>query len=76
MKPTHLDGCASDDEVDLEDDLPYGADIEVNGPMVNFMLEHGDEDLDDLDWLPPRERAKLEQRITKGMISPTSERRS
>jgi hypothetical protein len=55
MKPSHLDGCMSDDEVDLEDDLPYGADIEVNGPMIDFMLEHGNEDLDDLNWLPSGE---------------------
>jgi hypothetical protein len=34
MKPSHLDGCASDDEVNLEDDLPYGADIKVNSPIV------------------------------------------
>jgi hypothetical protein len=75
MKPSRQDGHASDDELDLEDDLPYGADIEVNGTMVDLMCELGDNDPRDVDWLPPKERQKLEQRV-KGMISPISGHRS
>ena len=75
MKPSHRDGYVSDGEVDLKDDLPYGAAMEVNGTMVDLMCELDDEDRRDLDWLPPKERQKLEQRL-KGMISPALEHRS
>ena len=44
-------------------DLPYGASIEVNIAMIDLMCELGDDDPCDLDWLPPSERKKLEQRI-------------
>jgi len=61
----------SEDEVDLEDDLPYGAATEVNNAMVDLIWELGDEDPRDDDWLPPKMR-----RPAKGMISSTSEPRS
>jgi len=69
MKPARRDRYASDGEVELEGDLPYGASIEVNVAMIDLMGELRDDDPRDLDWLPPKERKKLEQRI-KGMISP------
>ena len=39
MKPSRQHGRGSDDEVDLkfEEDLPYGADKEVNNAIVNLM---------------------------------------
>ena len=69
MKPSRQDGYASDGEVELVGDLPYGASIEVNIAMIDLMCELGDDDPRDLDWLPPSERKKLEQRM-RGMISP------
>ena len=52
MKPSHRDGCALDDEVDLEDELPYGAKKEVNIEMINLMWDLDNEDPNDKDWLP------------------------
>ena len=52
MKPSRQDGCASDDEVNLEDELPYGAKKEVNIEMINLMWDLDDEDPNDKDWLP------------------------
>ena len=52
MKPSRRDGCASDDEVDLEDKLPYGAKKEVNVEMINLMWDLDNEDPNDKDWLP------------------------
>lgn len=69
MKPSCRDGYASDGEVELEGDLPYGASIEVNIAMIDLMCELGDNDPCNLNWLPPKEHKKLEQRI-KSMISP------
>ena len=74
MKPSHRHGYGSEDEVNLEDELPYGAAIEVNSAMVNLMWELGDEDPCDGEWLPPKLR-KLKLG-TLGMISPTSTLRS
>jgi len=62
LKPSRLDGCASDGEVEIEDDLPYGGARELNGAMVDMMLDLGDYDERDLDWLPPKEQRKLEAR--------------
>jgi len=41
MKPSRRHGCGSDNEVDLEveDDLPYGAATEVNSGMVELMWD-------------------------------------
>ena len=76
MKPSRRHGRMSDDEVDLEveDELPYGADTEVNSAMVDLLWELGDVDIDDprdVDWLPPKLRKKPG---TTGMISPTEPR--
>jgi len=74
MKPSCRHGRVSDDEVNLEveDDLPYGADTEVNSRMVDFMWELGDDDPHNVDWLPPKLcKPKLG---VKGMINPTEPR--
>jgi len=71
MKPSRRHGHASEDEVNLEDDLPYGAATKVNNAMVDLIWELGNEDPCDDDWLPPKMR-----RPAKGMISSTSEPRS
>jgi len=49
MKPSCQDGYTLDDELNLEDDLPYGTGIEVNGAMVDLMCELGDNDPCDVD---------------------------
>jgi len=67
LKPLELDGCASDADVKMEDDLPSGGDREVSASMVNMMVDL--EERDDGEWLPPRLRKKIEARKT-GIISP------
>ena len=42
LKPLALDDCGSDADIKLENDLPYGAESEVSGVMVDMMV-----DLDD-----------------------------
>lgn len=63
LKPSELDGEASDGDVDIEDDLPYGGALEVNDAMIEMIIEL--EDARDLDWLPPAERKKL-AKLKKG----------
>ena len=70
LKPSPFDDCASDADVEMEGDLPYGADIEISGIMVDMMADLDDSDARDLDWLPPKEQRKLGIRKT-GMISST-----
>jgi len=73
MKPSCWHRYGSEDEVDLEDKLPYGAAIEVNSAMVNLMWELGNGNPCDGKWLPPKlHKPKLG---TLGMISPTLELR-
>ena len=74
MKPSRRHGCGSDNEVDLEveDDLPYGAATEVNSGMVELMWDLDDDDPYDVNLLPPNMRKP--ESGTKGM-SPTSEPR-
>jgi len=62
LKPLKHDGCALDGEVEIKDDLPYGGAREVNGMMVDMMLDLGDYDDCDIEWLPPKEQRKLEAR--------------
>jgi hypothetical protein len=62
MKPSWLDGCASDGEVEIEDDLPQGGAKELNGAMIDMMLDLGDYDERDNEWLLPKEWNKLEAR--------------
>ena len=68
LKPSALDDCGSDANIDLVDDLPYGAEREVSDVMVDLMINLDDCDVQDMDWLPPREQQKLAARKT-GMIS-------
>jgi hypothetical protein len=62
LKPSKCDGCALDGEVEIEDNLTYGGAREVNGVMVDMMLDLGDYDKRDIEWLPPKEQRKLEAR--------------
>jgi hypothetical protein len=62
LKPSQLDGCALDGEVEIEDNLPYGGARELNGVMVDMMLNLGNYDKHDLEWLPLKEWRKLEAR--------------
>jgi len=55
MKPSRWDDCASDGELELEDDLPYGGAI-VNRRMTDMMANLGDND----EWLPWNEPMNLE----------------
>jgi len=55
-----MDGEASDGDVDIEDDLPYGAAFELNNAMIQMIIEL--EDARDLDWLPLAEQRKLAMR--------------
>ncbi len=59
LKPSQLDGRASDGEVEIEDDLPYGGAKELNGTMIDMMLDLGNYDKRDGEWLPPKEQKKL-----------------
>jgi hypothetical protein len=71
LKPSPLNDCASDANIKMEDDLPCGADTELNSAMVDMIIDLDDGDEQDLEWLPLRERSKLDARKT-GLISFTS----
>jgi len=63
-----LDEAALDEEGEIESDVPYGAEKEVNGPMINMMVKLGDCDKRDMEWLPAKERKKVMAR-KKGTVS-------
>ena len=44
MKPLRLDGCVLDSEVEIKDDLPHGGVKELNGTMIDMMLNLGNYD--------------------------------
>jgi len=67
MKPSELDDCASDGELELEDDLPYGGAIEVNDSMLDMMFDLHD----DNKWLPLREQIKVDARIKGKFACPS-----
>lgn len=71
LKPSALDGCASDADVEMEESVPYEAQSEVSGIMVDMMVGLDDGDAQDADWLPSKEQIKLNARNT-GMISAAS----
>jgi len=54
LKPLPLD-AEMDDEGEIKDDLPYGAEKEVNSVMVDMMVELGDCDKHDMEWLLAKE---------------------
>ena len=66
MKPSERDDCASDANIEMEDDLPPGGDKEVSTAMVNMMVDL--EEREDGEWLPPRLRKKIKARKI-GIIS-------
>jgi len=68
MKPSPVDEWESDANNKIEDALPYGASLAVQSSMVDMMVGLGNDDTCDIDWLPLRERKKLEAR-KKGMMS-------
>jgi hypothetical protein len=47
MKPLRWDDYVLDEELELEEELPYSVETEVNCPMVNMMAVLKDDD----EWL-------------------------
>ncbi len=45
LKPLPLDNCALDANIKMEDDLPYKADTELSGTMVDMMVNLDDGDM-------------------------------
>ena len=64
MKPLQWDDYTSDEELELEEELPHSVETEVNCPMVNMMAALKDND----EWLPWREQIKKNARITGKVI--------
>ena len=62
LKPSEVNGQASDNEVEIKGDLPYRGDKEVNNMMVNMMVKLSDCNKHDDKWLLEKERKKLEAR--------------
>ena len=73
MKLLKLDD--DDADVEMEADLPPGADEELSIDMVEMMFDLEGCDERDIEWLPPKERRKREARQT-GMISSSSMQKS
>ena len=55
MKALQLDDCALDEELEMEDELPYGGANEVNSRMVNMLVDLEEHDAWDDEWLPLKE---------------------
>ncbi len=70
LKPLLLpeDRETSDDKGEIKDDLSYGVDKEVNSTMINMMVELGDHDEHDVEWLPAKEQKIIKAR-KKGVVS-------
>src|SRR6266851_3420320 len=68
LKPSEMDGCTSDANVEMEDELLPGGEEEVNMAMVELMIKLEGCDEQDEEWLPPKEKRKVMAR-KKGMIS-------
>jgi len=66
LKPLERDNCASDANIEMEDDLPPGGDKEVSTAMVNMMVDL--EEHEDGEWLPLRLQKKIKARKI-GIIS-------
>lgn len=69
MKPSPLDDDVSEDEegFDLDKPLPMDGDAEVHESMVDMFESLEGDDPRDFDWLPAKERKKIQARKT-GMI--------
>jgi hypothetical protein len=68
LKPSELDGYASDGDLMMGNDLPSDAENEAVDLMVEMMRDLDDNDPHDTEWLPAYEQRKLEARKT-GMLS-------
>ncbi len=68
LKLSEMDGCASDANVKMEDELPPGGEEKVNMAMVELIIKLEGCDKRDEEWLPPKEKRKVMAR-KKGMIS-------
>jgi len=62
LKPSQLDGHASDGKIEIKDNLLYRGAKELNGMMIDMMLNLGDYNEHNGEWLPPKEQKKLEAR--------------
>ena len=71
LKPSVLDNCASNANIEMEDDLPYRGESELSGEIINMMVNLNNCDMRDVDWLLLKEQRKIADRKT-GMISFTS----
>jgi hypothetical protein len=67
LKPLELDNDVSAN-IEMEADLPPGADEELSSEMVDIMFDLEGCDEQDMEWLPLKERRKREARKI-GMIS-------
>jgi hypothetical protein len=67
LKPSELDNDVLAN-IEMEADLPSGADEELSSEMVNIMFDLEGCDERDMEWLPLKERRKREARKI-GMIS-------
>ena len=63
-----LDEAVLDEEGEIKSDVPYGAEKEVNGPMIDMMVELGDCDERNMEWLLAKEQKKVMAR-KKGAVS-------
>jgi hypothetical protein len=52
LKPLEKDDCASDTNIEVEDDLSPGGDEEVSTAMVNIVVDL--EECEDEEWLSLR----------------------
>ena len=68
LKPLALDDCASNANIEMEDDLPYGGESELSSEMIDMMVDLDDCNARDVDWLPLKEQRKIADRKI-GMIS-------
>jgi hypothetical protein len=67
-KPSPQDDWGLDGEVEVEEDLPYGGVREMNSAMIDMMIELGDYDEHDGEWLSAKEQSRLEAK-KKGKVS-------
>ena len=68
LKPMPLDEAALDEKGKIESNVPYGAEKEVNGLIIDMMVKLGDCDKCDIEWLPDKEQKKVMAR-KRGTVS-------
>ena len=64
IKPSQWDDYASEEELELGEELSHSVETEVNHPMVNMMATLKDDD----EWLPWREQMKKDAKITGKIV--------